>query len=86
MKEEILTAKEWLEKEELFPKELNREECVSKMAFQQIMEKYANYKNRILEDRIKEFREDILKGKWIKYLQICTEDRLEEYDKHFNIK
>ena len=84
MKEEILTAKEWLYKENHLTEELNRKGFYVIEAG--LMEKYANYRNRILEDRIKEFREDTLKGKWIKYLQICDEYCLEEYDKHFNIE
>lgn len=76
MKEEILTAKEWLKTVVL----------TKGCADPDTMEKYANSKNKALEDRIREFREDILKGKWIKYLQICNEERLQEYDKHFNIK
>lgn len=79
-----LTAKEWLEKEELCnPKVMGSHPCDD--LFQgydcsTVMEKYANYKNRILEDRIKEFREfmpdhtnETKHLKWV-------------YDKHFNIQ
>ena len=61
MKEEILTAKEWLEKEELYSctKEYRNkiELAAEEVDLFIYMEKYANYKNRILEDRIKELEE-----------------------------
>ena len=75
-----LTAKEWLEKELI-------ENALMGWDNYQLMEKYANYKNRILEDRIKEFR---------KYFELhafyndCGDSLVdliqEEYDKHFNIE
>lgn len=53
----------------------------------EFMEQYANYKNRVLEDRIKEFRKELnlwwlfdADGKKI------TKDLLNEYDRHFNLK
>ena len=59
MKEEnILTAKEWLEKEEVYNSYIDHSkqgEEIGLIQFSEIMEKYANYKNRILENRIKEF-------------------------------
>lgn len=66
MKEEILTAKEWLEKEtgnylEIFSDV--KHEMIDYNQFEQLLEsyleKYADYKSRILEDRIKEFREKL---------------------------
>jgi hypothetical protein len=53
-----------------------------------IMEEYANYKNKMLEDKILRFRqtllhlnEDSVHGH-NRYYTFC----LEEFDKHFNIK
>ena len=67
MKEEILTAKEWLEKEtgnylEIFSDV--KHEMIDYNQFEQLLEsyleKYADYKSRILEDRIKEWDADIM--------------------------
>ena len=96
-----LTAKEWLEKE------LNKEEylhchnktIVSMEGCNEFMEKYANYKNRVLEDRIKEFGR-LLKEKLtvddsgsIDIFYIFNKSDLwhyhsieEVFDKHFNIE
>jgi hypothetical protein len=50
------------------------------------MEKYANYKNRILEDRIAEFRQHLVL-KIVPYTDSLLERwYLEQYDKHFNIE
>lgn len=85
-----LTAKEWLEKEELYSctKEYrNKVELAAEEVDLFIyMEKYANYKNRILEDRVKEFRE-IMSTSWFENSEDrVTGDWIKEYDKHFNIK
>lgn len=88
MKEEILTAKEWLKKEDL---ELWITDVHAPKAMEHVMEKYANYKNRKLEDRIKKFREMLnikvlLKNQsklFLKHPEILegsVEDRANEYD------
>ena len=103
MENNILTAKEWLEKEELYSctKEYrNKVELAAEEVDLFIyMEKYANYKNRILEDRIKEFGR-LLKEKLtvddsgsIDIFYIFNKSDLwhyhsieEVFDKHFNIE
>ena len=82
MENNILTAKEWLEKEELYScsKEYrNKIELAAEEVDMFIyMEKYANYKNRILEDRIKEFAQ---------FVKINCDSYIERmYNKHFNIE
>jgi len=72
MKEEILTAKEWL------AKNLVSETFTTGDYWIDRMEKYANYKNRILEDRIKEF------SKWMEINSSPYNYRM--YIKHFNIE
>lgn len=81
----ILTAKEWLEKETfrdgIMP-------CKNKenLMLSDLVEKYANYKNRILEERIMEFRQYLVL-KIAPYTNNLTERwYLEQYDKHFNIQ
>lgn len=75
---EILTAKEWLKEEKIYNQAVNAQENRQFLDF--VMERYANYKNRILEDKIKEFREFMPdhtnKTKYLKWV----------YDKHFNIQ
>ena len=78
-----LTAKEWIDVNiHLFTKG-NRDNI-----WVDSMEKYANYKNRILEDRIKEYRQKIVDT--IEQMNNSkygiTIDFLGEYDKHFNIE
>ena len=103
MENNILTAKEWLEKEELYfcTKEYrNKVELAAEEVDLFIyMEKYANYKNRILEDRIKEFGR-LLKEELtvddsgsIDIFYIFDKSDLwhyhsieEVFDKHFNIQ
>jgi len=76
-----LTAKEWLEKE---TERLGI--IISQYNFyEDFMEKYANYKNRILEDRIKEFRDNIANKSKIWESWDVTPSLSEQYDKHFNI-
>ena len=90
MKEEILTAKEWLEKEEIYNSYIDHSkqgEEIGLIRFSEIMEKYANYKNKVLEDRIKEFRQ-ILKNQVYSFSNVYDDVEisfLNEYDKHFNI-
>lgn len=87
MTDNTLTTKEWLEKEGFKEiKVVSIEQSIARKIYYKTLEDYANYKNRILEDKINGFREEVLKGKWIKYLQICNEDSLEEWDKYFNIQ
>lgn len=77
-----LTAKEWLEKEGYnFTVETNTDVYATTF-----MEKYANYKNKILEDRIAEFRQHLVL-KIVPYTDSPIERwYLEQYDKHFNIE
>lgn len=86
-----LTAKEWLEKEGYYTsvaQGINMEIIMERAIINsELMEQYANYKDKVLEDKIKEFRKELslwwlfdADGKKI------TKDLLEEYDKHFNIK
>lgn len=106
MKEEILTAKEWLEKEELYSctKEYRNkiELAAEEVDLFIYMEKYANYKNRILEDRIKEFRKVLVDNAYpgipiaenvadpvtlnAWHDYASTNITIKEYDKHFNIE
>ena len=94
-----LTAKEWLEKEELYScsKEYrNKIELAAEEVDMFIyMEKYANYKNRILEYRIKEFGKVIRKritllsdsSDWeTGYEKDVLENLIEQYNKQFNIE
>jgi hypothetical protein len=86
-----LTSKEWLEKEEVYNSYIDPSKQGAKIRliqFSEIMEKYANYKSIILEDRIKEFRERITteyeeQGYFRDYF---FSDFLLGYDKHFNIE
>ena len=78
MKEEILTAKEWLKKE-TFKDGIMTSKNKEKLMLSDLVEKYANSKNRILEDRIKEFRKTIennegLRQRLIKFLSIELEE------------
>ena len=94
-----LTAKEWLEKEELFGyvdlwKDKVHEACED-LDLYPAMERYTNYKNRMLEAKILEFRNylksekerntinsDKLVNEEMKYL---FNSLFSVYDKHFNI-
>lgn len=96
-----LTAKEWLEKEEVYNSYIDNSkqgEEIGLIQFSKIMEKYANYKNRILEDRIKEFRNKLTEAQFNMFLKdqenktwtIEEKSMLSllslEYNKHFNIE
>jgi len=86
-----LTAKEWLEKEELYSctrEYRNKIELAAEEVDLFIyMEKYANYKNRILEDRIKEFRKELeYRASLLDSTGSQFNKYLKKYDKHFNIK
>ena len=76
MKEEnTLTAKEWLINKLGNPGGKYTEEQEINIW---MMEQYANYKNRILEDRIKEFAQFVKTN--------CDSYTERMYDKHFNIQ
>lgn len=82
-----LTAKEWLINKLGNPGGKYTEEQEINIW---MMEQYANYKNRILEDRIKEFKK-VFKNKWNYLVEDYSErdvipDILEQYNKHFNIE
>ena len=89
---DLLTAKEWLEKDLKDYKELilaiTDTFKVDKNAYLVIegyMERYASYKTKVLEDRILEFRNNI-KDKCSIWENFDTSPSLsEQYDKHFNI-
>lgn len=79
-----LTAKEWLDENSIdtfFP--ITSIIDPINLGY---MEQYANYKNRILEDRIKEFRKQF---ELHAFYNDCGDNLVgliqEEYDKHFNI-
>jgi hypothetical protein len=79
-----LTAKEWLEKEGF--KEIEStsiEQSIAREVYYKTLEDYANYKNKVLEDRIKEFSNLINN---IDYPDDVITDIKSQYDKHFNIK
>ena len=82
MKENTLTAKEWLEKqpETQYIYEGNLEQIA------EYSEQYANYRNKELKDKILEFRENLKNASTIVSVQgEEAEYWLEIYDKHFNI-
>lgn len=98
MENKTLTAKEWLEKEEVYNSYIDHSkqgEEIGLIQFSEIMEKYANYKNRILEEKIMEFRE-LLKESDVSYGEQCVMPKvkgsydlykqIEVFDEHFNIK
>ena len=101
MKEEILTAKEWL-KEETLRDGIMTSKNKEKLMLSDLVEKYANYKNRILEDRIKEFRKVLVDNAYpgipiaenvadpvtlnAWHDYASTNITIKEYDKHFNIE
>ena len=89
--EKILTAKEWLEKEHAITKD-------GKLHFtfdlERIVRDYSNYKNKVLEDRINEFKiylktEEDRYGLNQSFAHAEISEAFfylrEEYDKHFNI-
>lgn len=99
MKEEnTLTAKEWLEKEGIYNShdlglsdQIENGRNPQRFDLDNVMEKYANYKNRILEEKIIEF------GKLLKNEQIHATNEnitignkmhnlLSVYNEHFNIQ
>jgi len=95
-----LTAKEWLDENLivdslLTAKEIPNMDIDCYETCSGAMEKYANYKNKALEDRIKEFRE-LLKESDVSYGEQCVMPKvkgsydlykqIEVFDEHFNIK
>lgn len=87
-----LTAKEWLDTNLikdclLSNKEIQGMDLDGYTTCSEAMELYAKGKTRILEDRIKEFRE-ILKNQVDSFSNVYDDAEiafLNEYDKHFNI-
>lgn len=88
-----LTAKEWLEKE-TFRDGIMTSKNKEKLMLSDLAERYANYKNRILEDRIAGFRKIIdsrinllsASSDWeTGYEKDALDNLIKEYDKHFNI-
>lgn len=75
----MLTAKEWLEKEGYF-----NEFAISE-GIHPLFERYANYRNRMLEAKILEFRNQIIVEDWMKMPYRYNEEFLEQFDKYFNI-
>tara|TARA_R110000868_G_scaffold1729_4_gene13893 strand:- start:2624 stop:2935 length:312 start_codon:yes stop_codon:yes gene_type:complete len=100
MENNTLTAKEWLRKGFAPVKNLIADEdgSIQQKYFEECMEKYANYKNRILEDRIKEFRNKLTEAQFKMFIKdrdnktwtIEEKSMLSlifmEHDKHFNIE
>jgi len=103
MKEEILTAKEWLDTNlikdcMLSNKEIEGMDLDGYTTCSEAMELYAKSKNKILEDRIKEFRDKLTEVQFNMFLKdqenkiwIIEEKSMlalifMEYDKHFNIQ
>jgi len=102
----IMTAKEWLEKRDTKNITIEigdiNESMVTFDTLDLTMERYANYKNRILEDRIKKFRKVIIDNAYPEipvaenavdpitmnawHDYASTNITIKEYDKHFNIK
>jgi hypothetical protein len=99
----MLTAKEWLDKENIIVPEIKWGESEIKFhTIENLMEKYANYKNKELEDKIIQFREFLTNEITLKastnlhslnvvdYYKKLIEERdktyLKEYDEHFNLK
>ena len=83
--EKELNVKEWLDKEtegyfQLYSdckyEEANYNDFIS--VFERYLEKYANYKNRILEGKILQFRQTVKNT--IQPIQV------EEYDEYFGIQ
>ena len=81
MKEEILTAIEWVCKETGNTPQMYQLPDFNLL--EPLMEGYANYKNRILEDRIKEFRQLMAKPWFENSEDKNTGDWIKELDKHF---
>lgn len=79
MKEKILTAKEWLQKGFAPIKHLIADEdgSIQQEYFEECMEKYANYKTKMLEAKILQFRQSIKNR--IQPVEV------EEYDEYFGI-
>ena len=77
---ETLTAKEWL----MDDLKLSRIKSIDTLNNPiPTMERYASYRTKELENKIKEFRDNMFSV----YLQDSDIENIEkEYDKHFNIK
>lgn len=91
MENNILTAKEWLEKEGVFPyNHFTIEDDINKMPrTEEIMERYADYRTKMLQGKILEFRQILEKQAvnhaiklykdWFKTDQIENNTVLESY-------
>ena len=79
---EILTAKEWLEKENAINKDGKLNWTFD---LERVVRDYANYRNRMLEAKILEFRNQIIVEDWMKMPYRYNEEFLEQFDKYFNI-
>ena len=92
MKENTLTAKEWLEQGFAPIKNLIADEngITQQKHFEECMEQYANYRNKELEDKILEYRKIFLKDIEVMgelpFRYESGEQFISQYDKHFNIK
>lgn len=89
MENNILTTKEWLEKEQLNnPLVEGTHPCDDLFPGYKcstVMERYANYKTQELQAKIFEFRNEKIKCDWIEMPYRYNQDFLKEYDEFFNI-
>lgn len=79
MKEEILTAKEWLEKENYY------DDIFQETMSSDIMERYANYKTQILQAKILNFKDYIYSGDESVIIPLELKYLVKKYNEHFNI-
>lgn len=87
---DILTPKEWLEKEYGYTISAllgtsDVDKPFNHISATKVMELYANYRNRMLEAKILEFRGYIKTADERIILPIELEYLIKKYDKHFNI-
>lgn len=75
---EILTAKEWLKRE-------IEEHSLMGWDNSFLMERYANYRTKMLESKIKKFRNKMSKSWYENSEGKTTGDWIEEFDKYFNL-
>ena len=88
----ILTAKEWLEKEGKLNGVCNNNPDYKGLSYSasEAMELYASYKTKVLEDRIGEFKDKLdyvcnRQGDISAVACANLRDWMKEFDKHFNI-
>lgn len=82
-----LTAKEWLEKE--YKSEENVITIFGNLSYG-LIERYASYRTRELEEKIMEYRNNLKRGSEISfaeaiYPEYTYSDMLKSFEKHFNI-